>query len=161
MGGDQKTEERVRKNKCVIDDNIKTCHYGDVMLTDNPILVSADDKLLLRNYVYSTPQEILRELKRRNEDKRLKKKVNVFLENTPLSALGSNKPRAVLTRSIFTPNKEFAKFIKETKEFGLAPILFEYDNKFVAKNLEKYHLCKLHSFTDRGKRGGINFTTKK
>jgi hypothetical protein len=115
----------------------------------------------LREHVYSAVSEIRHELKTRRENPDLRSKVRDFFKDNPLLDIDS-EPRAILSRTIFTPNLEFNYFVDVAKDFNIKPLLLEYGaGKFVAKNPEKYHLCKLFFFDERGKNGGLNYQTKR
>lgn len=111
----------------------------------------------LKNFVYSTISEAKIEIEKRQKDEKLKKKVKDFfgIYNFPYL---EDKPKAVLSRSIFTPNLEFDYYIDLIKTIKLEPLLLEYDGKFVAKNSEKYHLCKLY-FQHTKPAKSINYST--
>ena len=94
------------------------------------------------NEIYSTLSEIEHELVKRRKNKKLKKLVEDFLGTYLLEELRL-KPRAVLSRTIINPNTEFRYFLDLAKELKLDPLGFEYHDKFVAKNPDKYHLAKL------------------
>lgn len=94
--------------------------------------------------IYYNLQDAVDELKKRRQDNHLKEKVrDLWKENAP--DFLPEEPFAALSRSIFTPNIEFAIFLEKTKQAGLTPLLLEFNrqNKFVARNIEKYHLARL------------------
>lgn len=97
------------------------------------------------SHVYTPLSEVQCELSKRRKDKKLMKKVSDFFGTMMLDALG-DKPRAVLSRSIATPNMELSYFLNLAGPVGLTPLILEYPDKFVAKNPDKYHLCKLFFF---------------
>ncbi len=103
---------------------------------------------------------ISREIDERRKNKRLMKKVEEFFgSNMPI--FFGNKPRAVLSRSIATPNMEFDRFLVLSGKLGLNQLILEYPDKFVAKNLNKYHLCKLFFFGKTRKKSSILVDTFK
>ncbi len=112
----------------------------------------------LKQRVYTPFSEVVAELQRRREDKELRKKVEDFLGHHILKPL-EGAPKAVLARSIFTPNFEFSYFMDVVGHAHLEPLLLEYHGKFVAKNQEKYHLCRLFMFSHVGKKGGMLYNT--
>lgn len=115
---------------------------------------------LLRNYIYTNYSDLDEELKQRKKNIKLKKAVEKFWGNNKLTEIVSNEPRAVLSRAIFTPNLEFEYFIDVIKDFNLKPLLLEYQGKFVAKNLEKYHLCRMFFREKAGKHGTLLMNSK-
>ncbi len=92
--------------------------------------------------LYTPLSAIKDELRRRGEDTVLQEKVASLFSEYPLNVF-EGAPKAVLSRSIMTPNKEFQYYTDVVDNMGLEKMLFEYDGKFVAKNSEKYHLCRL------------------
>lgn len=92
--------------------------------------------------IYTSLSDVEKEITRRWNDKQLRKKVEDFFGTKMLDIL-NERPRAVLSRSIGTPNLELKYFLDLTKEVGLDPLILEYDDKFVSKNKDKYHLGKL------------------
>lgn len=93
--------------------------------------------------IYSPLSEIKTEITKRRTNMKLMKKVRDFFGPWMLESLG-NYPRAIMSRSIATPNMELANFIKLSSQICLTPLILEYPDKFVARNPDKYHLCKLY-----------------
>ncbi|MCE9628729.1 MAG: hypothetical protein K8Q91_01910 [Candidatus Vogelbacteria bacterium] len=124
------------------------------------MLLNSAEIHTLKDSVYSTISEIKKELKRRQTDEILKKKTADLLGEWYTEKF-NNEPKAVFSRSIFTPNLEFQYFMDLVKTTNLSPLLLEYDGKFVGKNLEKYHLCKLYFADGIGKKYGTNYSTKR
>lgn len=123
------------------------------------MLLSEDEIHTLKNRVYTPYTEVIAELERRRADGALRKKVEDFLGRHLLEPL-AGAPKAVLARCISTPNLEFKYFMDVVEHMRLDPLLLEYYGKFVAKNQEKYHLCKLFIFDHVGKKGGVLYKTK-
>lgn len=93
---------------------------------------------------YTTLEEAKKEIWRRWNDPVLKKKVENFLGSNFPEPLKSG-PRAVTVRCIASPDNEFFNFINESKKIELKPLFIEYpEDKFIAKNSDKYSLCILH-----------------
>lgn len=93
-----------------------------------------------------TPLSVAKEeIRRRWNDKALRKKVEEFLGgDVPEAFLNNDEPIAVLVRYIASPNFELGYFLDIAKTIDLHPVLIEYsDDKFVAKNSSKYHLGNL------------------
>src|SRR5690606_26094917 len=124
------------------------------------MFLNKKDKDKLKEYIYSPYGEVLIELEKRRKDKKLKSKVENFL-GEDIIKIFNNKPRAILARSIFTPNMEFKYFIDILKNTNLDPLLLEYHGKFVAKNIEKYHLCKLYFMYSNNKKSSTYFESKR
>jgi hypothetical protein len=106
---------------------------------------------LLKTYVYTSKSEAELELAKRWNDTELRNRVEQKLGTFMLKQLIS-APRAVFSRSIISPNLEFNYFIDLVSDMQIEPLLLEYDGKFVAKNEEKYHLCKMYFLDHVGKR---------
>lgn len=104
-----------------------------------------------------TPLSEARELVlKRFADEKLKNKVLSFYgANVPPFHI--NKPRAVISRPIATPNFEFEYFLDVARETGLDTLILEYPDKFVTKNSLKYHLCRI-KILDRSKNHPNNVT---
>ena len=102
--------------------------------------------------LYSRRNNILKELRRRRENKDLVLKVKIFFgENYPNFLLDNNTPAAFLSRPIISPNMEVRNFLDIAQHMCLKPIFLEYPGKFVARNKEKYHLAKLKFFDEKNK----------
>ncbi len=106
------------------------------------------------------PKEAVKELRRRQKDPNLIKKVNDFLKGDipePLKDFLNKPPIAVLFRNIFTPDYELDIFLKKVSDIKGEPILFEYvDDIFVAKNEDKYALGKLMFYLNTDRFGQVN-----
>lgn len=120
--------------------------------------VNTEDLPFLKDDIYTSLGELSHELDRRVNDSGLRKLVEDRLESNILNVFGDS-PRAVLARSIFTPNREFEYFFDVAESLQLNPLLLEYDGKFVAKNVEKYYLCRLFCMRHVGKKGGVLYKT--
>lgn len=94
------------------------------------------------------------EIWRRWNDKALRKKVEDFLGGDIPEFL-KKEPKATLVRYIITPNYEFFYFLGLAELAGLDHACLEYSkDKFVAKNPDKYNLCKMFFFNGVGKKRG-------
>lgn len=95
---------------------------------------------------YVSKEEVTVELERRWNDRALRSKVEDFLgSDIPKALITADGPSAVSVRCIATPDNEFLNFFHEAHELALKPVFLEYTkDKFVAKNEDKYCLCKLH-----------------
>lgn len=103
--------------------------------------------------IYTPIDEACSEIIQRYNDKNLKKKIEDFFGRHMLAEM-NHGPRAVLSRSIATPNMELAYFLEMADKIKLQPLFLEYHDKFVAKNPHKYHLCRL-CFFHRSKKGAM------
>lgn len=107
------------------------------------------------NEIYTPLSVAKEEIWRRWNNKELRKKVEDFLGGD-MPEVFKKEPRAVLTRYIITPNYEFFYFLDLANLIGLNHVCFEYSNdKFVAKNPDKYNLCKMIFNSGHGKHNGI------
>jgi hypothetical protein len=113
----------------------------------------------LINEVYTPLSEIEKILPQRRQDEKLKKDVEDFFGEYFLPEFRKG-PRAVISRPVISPNKEFRYFLDISSDLGLDPIALEYPDKFVAKNLDKYHLARLLMEKEE-KKGGRTFKSIK
>lgn len=130
------------------------------MLVVSPMSLNEKEVKVLTEEIYTSYGDLDEIIKERKQNKELQKKVDDFLGDHPLRYATDNY-KAVLSRTIFTPNLELEYFLDVIKDFNLDPSLLEYGGKFVAKNIEKYHLCKLFFFEHIGKKGGILYESLK
>lgn len=122
-------------------------------------MLTKKEKSVIKDNIYSSITEIEEELKKRRNNKILQDKVINFFGENYINEF-THEPRGVLARSIITPNLEFDYFIDLVNNFfRIKPLLFEYKSKFVAKNPEKYYLCKLFFRGFLGKKNCINYET--
>lgn len=113
-----------------------------------------------RSEIYTNFGDLEREVERRWNDKVLRKKVDDFFGKKMLEVM-AKKPHAVFSRTMGTPNQELKYFLDLSKEVKLEPLILEYDNKFVAKNKDSYHLCRLHFYEQLNGKGFMPFSTVK
>lgn len=100
---------------------------------------------------YTPVEKVKAELERRWSDKALRQRVEQFL-GPNLPDFFKERPRSFLVRCVASPDNEFFNFIKQSREIGLSPAVIDYPrDKFVAKNTDKYALCKMHFFDPRAK----------
>ena len=119
------------------------------------------------NDLYTPLEEVREILAARRNDSVLLKKVEDFLGPKLPSPLKKGN-KAVLVRCIASPDNEFFHFKNLAALAGLDPLVMEYpEDKFVARNSDKYALCKLHfyhegvpRFEDTKKISLINFNTE-
>jgi len=114
------------------------------------------DRKRYEGILYSPLPEAHKELMRRRQDAGLEKKISDLLGGNIPEPLQEN-PRAVLCRSVMSPNYEARHFTRLVEEFGrIAPLYMEYrGDKFASSNDSKLLLGKLHFFGGRGRRGGM------
>jgi len=124
------------------------------------IAKSKDGQLYLKNFY--TPLSIAKkEIWRRWNDEKLKKKVEKFL-GKGIPKVFKGEPKAVLSRYIVSPNYDFFRFLELSELSELKPVFLEYvEDLFVAGNTDKYHLCKLFLYDGEGKNGGSKINTSK
>ncbi len=123
------------------------------------IVRGKDGEMKLENF-YTPLAEAKKEIQRRWKDKELRKKVEDFLDGDVPEFLGRD-PKAVIVRYVISPDIELHHFFDLAKEADLKPACVEFtDDKFVAGNSDKYHLCKLFFHNGNGKNGGAKISTK-
>jgi len=109
-----------------------------------------------------TPLSVAKEeIWRRWNDKELRKKVDEFINND-VPEMFKQAPRTILARHVLSPNFELFRFLELSKLIELKSLCLEYiHDKFVACNIDKYHLCKLFFYHGDGKHGGANISAQK
>ena len=111
-------------------------------------------KLFFAERIYLTPEEARKEVYRRWSDTNLQKKVRAFLKND-LPPMFGESPKAVLARTVASPNHEFFEFCRLSQETRLEAWYLEYnEDKFRAENFDKYYLGKMVFYHGLGKKGG-------
>jgi hypothetical protein len=112
------------------------------------------DREAFNKFVYTPVDEAIKELKRRQGDKELEKKILKSLDNNLPQPLRDG-PRAVFFGHA-TPNYEIRRFVSIIDLLGGLKVLFmEYlDDKFVPENDRKISLGRLKFFHGKGKKGG-------
>lgn len=104
--------------------------------------------------IYTPLSVAKKEIRRRWNDKELRKKVDDFL-GVKIEDFFKEGPVACLGRNIASPTLEFNYFLELAKEISLRPLVIEHvKDKFVAKNSDKYHLAKLYFYDGDGKKRG-------
>jgi len=102
--------------------------------------------------MYWNPEEAIKELKRRQKDLDLVRKVDEFLRASCPIPNGFN---GFLARHIATARLEDVQFEQKCKELSLCPITLEYlEDIFVPENPSKKRLVVLYVFEGYGKKGG-------
>lgn len=95
------------------------------------------------DFLYTSLPDALKELENRRSDFKFKQLVQELLGSDIPPSL-QEEPRAVMVRYITSPRFEYDYFQDHVSKSGLKPLLLEYtDDKFIAKNWEKYHLARM------------------
>ncbi len=101
-----------------------------------------------KNGVYSKFFDAITEVKARWENDDLRKAVEERLGGD-IPEVFQQGPKATIVRYIASPNVESYYFHDLAELSGLDPLYLEFtQDKFVAKNPSKYHLCKLSSVSE-------------
>lgn len=104
--------------------------------------------------IYTPLEEAKEEILRRWSDKSLRKKVEEYLGEVP--APFQKGTRSVLYRDIISPNKEFSRFLEQSKHIGFSPLGYEYyHDKFCTTNKEKLCLAKMPFYKGKNKNGEV------
>jgi len=92
---------------------------------------------------YTPISQIKKELEIRRNNPDLIKKVSEFIYDKSILHLFKDSLRAVISRPVATPNVELDYFIDIANHLEMKPLVLEYPDKFVSRNTDKYHLCKM------------------
>lgn len=115
------------------------------------IAIGKDGKLKLKNF-YTPFAEAKKEILRRRKDKKLKKRIHDALKRD-IPKIFEKSPKSVLARHVLSPHFELLRFLKLSEVIELDALCLEYiHDKFVAGNMDKYHLCKLFFHHNKNKR---------
>ena len=118
------------------------------------LCMNETDKKFNIESIYTPLSVAKKEIWKRWNNKELRKKVEDFLGGDVPEFL-KDEPRACLGRNIASPNFETKYFIDLANEIDLFPIFIEHTNdKFVAKNPDKYYLVRLYFHNGNGKNKG-------
>lgn len=94
------------------------------------------------------------ELGRRRSDRALCRAVDDFMSDPPIPFL-DERPRAILLRALFSPDRECARFAELAQLSGLAPLCLEiHRDRFVSFNTDKYGRGKM-TFVWPGRRRAL------
>ena len=108
--------------------------------------------------LYSTREEVVSELAKRWANKELSKEIAAFLGGHVLPPL-AERPRAILSRNLATPDNEFNEFTAQSRALGLSPLLLEYSgDRFTTLNRGKMSLIKLTFYHGVEKNGAPRIT---
>jgi hypothetical protein len=101
--------------------------------------------------IYTDINEAKIEIHKRWGNAALKKQVQDYLGEIPETFI--NGPKAVLFRSIITPDHELSRFIELSKQVDLSPLGVELtDDTFTTSNFDKLALLQLPIFEKRNKK---------
>ncbi len=104
--------------------------------------IVADHKVF-NNFVHTSLEEAIVQLKLRRTNTALEKKLAPYFHGDIPEPL-VNDFKAVLSRHLITPNYELIHFMDVIKNAGIEPVLLEYlEDKFTSKNPLKYSLGKM------------------
>jgi len=105
----------------------------------------------LHEELYTSLNDAKVEIQARWHNTALKKEIEGYLGNVPDPF--RSDPRAVLDRTIATPDIEFFHFKEMAKQVGLKPLVIEYvKDKFCTKNPDKLRLAKMVFFYKRNRK---------
>lgn len=107
------------------------------------------------DHLFTSPEEAVHELLRRQKDADLEKAVRSFLGNSYGIEKYISAPTSLLFRQVATPTHEMLRFLHMSETHKLKPLVLEYlDDKFVgAGNPYKRALGKLPIFQHTGSDG--------
>ncbi len=107
------------------------------------------------NSIYTPLSVAKKEIWKRRNDKKLRKKVEAFLGGDVPKPFKKGL-RAVLSRSIITPNQELFYFLDLAKSTKLKPLGLEgVEDKFCTKNYDKVSLGKLSFISNKEVKNNI------
>jgi hypothetical protein len=130
---------------------------GPPKVEDVPFIVA--NRRWYDEILYTPIDEAYGELERRRRDPRLEQQVREFFHGDILEPL-REKPRAVIARSVMSPNYEVRHFTELVAAHAnlknLEPLYLEYRaDKFTANNDSKRMLARLYFFNGKGRNGGM------
>jgi hypothetical protein len=104
--------------------------------------------------IYTPLEEAKKEIHKRWNDKKLRKKVELYFNKDYLPDYFFEKPHAISIEDVATPNLYCWTFVNKAYEAGLEPLYFEYlDDIFITTNHDKASLAKMsfyHGLDDNG-----------
>jgi len=110
--------------------------------------------------IYTPLEDAIKEIKKRSQNRELKKDVELFLDDT-LPDIFQHNTYFCFTRHIHSPNYELMSFLSLADKNDFQIKLLEYSkDKFTAKNNLKYYLGKMYFDHGIGKRGGKKISSK-
>lgn len=113
------------------------------------------DRKRYDDVLYTPLARAYEELERRRKDPVLEGRVIALLRGNVPEPL-RERPRAVISRSVISPNYEVRRFTGLVEEFGkIEPLFWEYpEDKFTSNNELKRMLAKLYFFHGTGRNNG-------
>lgn len=115
-----------------------------------------EDRKLFEELVYTPLDEAIKELRLRENDLGLSKKITEITKGEIPKPL-LDGPAAVLFRQVATPNYETRRFVSIAKKIGGMGIIFweYYQDKFTSNNEWKHSLGKIRFYNGMGKKHGL------
>lgn len=98
------------------------------------------------DHIYTPLKDAVAEIYRRRKDSLLRAHVQrllATLQVQPTFVTALERPVGLYCRNIISPNHEFNLLQQIFPGHVLEPVLLEYNAKFVARNNDSYHLCRL------------------
>lgn len=112
-----------------------------------------DGQLYLKNF-YTPLSVAKKEIWRRWNDEKLKKKVE-YLLGKEIKKYFNGKPKSFFARQVMSPNFETIRFVNLSKKANLQPLCLEYtEDNFNPSSSDKYFLAKMFFYGGKGKNGG-------
>lgn len=128
--------------------------------TEEAIMYQGPEGTIRIENFYTPLEEAKEEIKRRWNDKDLRKKVEEFLGDVP--GVFQEELQAILFRNIATPDFEFQHAQNLAKKLDIKPLYLEYlSDKFCTRSLDKLYLGKMAFFHCRDKNGGCVVSKRK
>lgn len=110
--------------------------------------------------MYTTLEEAKEELRKRWKDTELRHQVREYVGGVPENM--EHAPKAVLFRSLATPNFEYRLFTGIVRRAGLKPLFLEHsEDRFCTMNEDKIAMAKMTFYHGKGKRRGPKTSVKK
>jgi len=116
------------------------------------IVIGENGESRLENF-YTPLPEAKREIRRRWNDKKLRKKLEEFLGGD-IPDIFKEEPKSIFARHVISLNYELYHFLKICKCSEMDYGFIEYTkDKFTSANSSKYHLCRLFFHDGNSKKG--------
>lgn len=118
------------------------------------------DRTRFNEFVYTSLDSALQEIKKRRSDMILKEKIRKIL-NDDIPKVFLDSLKIVLFRQLATPNYELIRFLNISHALDINPLIWEYhDDKFTPNNDYKKSLGKMGFYYGDGKKGGARIERK-
>jgi len=116
----------------------------------------------MKNNIYCSLDEAREEIRKRFENKELKKKVEDYLSNNFIPGLSADEPKAVFAKSVVSPSWGYDFFCVGAKYLGLNPLLAEYtDDLFTGLSEDKLLLSRLSILWNDGTKKKVDIVNYK